>query len=193
MEKKFRTNQGKRILELGVGAGEHLPFVKDDYVEYVGIDLVPRVHANLEVNFPKVKIESRDALNTKFEDNRFDRIIATCLIAHFANVEEALSEWWRICRDGATISIYVPAEPGLALRIFRNLYSKMKANHLGFNGYDLFIAREHISSHHRIMAIISNTFDKEKMTILRRPFPFFGWYFNLFSVVHITVHKGSQA
>ena len=95
MERSHKSNKDLQLLEIGIGAGEHLEFVTPDYQKYLGIDLNPRVNPKLEDT--KIIVYKADCLNLPFENKTFDRVIATCLLAHLADVESALIEWVRVC------------------------------------------------------------------------------------------------
>jgi ubiquinone/menaquinone biosynthesis C-methylase UbiE len=190
MEKPFPSNAGMRILEIGVGAGEHMGFVQGDFAEYVAVDKSERSINSLQKEYPGVKAIQADAESLPFPKNSFDRLIATCLFAHLDNPESSLLRWSDLVKDGGTMTIYLPSEPSLALRIFRYLLPRRKASKMGFAGYALFIAREHKSSLPRMLSIIKEYFHPQDLRIVRRPFPVLGWYLNLFYVVHITVRRG---
>jgi ubiquinone/menaquinone biosynthesis C-methylase UbiE len=190
MERPFKSNLNLKILELGYGEGEHLAFVKNDFDSYVATDIdesrlkIPKTNVKNKVILKKV-----DAEKLPFEDEVFDRIIATCLIAHLMYPEKALMEWRRVLKPGGTASIYVALEPGLSLRLFRKIFTAPKAKRLGFNGYNLYIARDHINDAFRVLNILSEVFNQDKVKYSYRPFFFRSWYLNLFCVVKITKHQ----
>jgi len=78
-----------------------------------------------------------DAVSLPFPDQCFDRVIATCLIAHLKDPEVALTEWRRVLRKGGELTMYVPCELGFSLRLFRKLFLAPKAKRLGFQGLNL--------------------------------------------------------
>ncbi|MDD4604648.1 MAG: class I SAM-dependent methyltransferase, partial [Bacteroidales bacterium] len=51
----------------------------------------------------------KDGENTGFEDGKFDLIIASDILEHIKNEEEALLEWYRILRPGGKLILFVPA------------------------------------------------------------------------------------
>jgi ubiquinone/menaquinone biosynthesis C-methylase UbiE len=186
MESNFKTNSGLRILEVGAGAGEHVDFVSPDYAEYVATDLdSKRLEKIAERNLPNLKVATIDAQVTNFPDNHFDRVIATCLLAHMLKPEETLLEWRRILKPGGSLTIYIPCEPGIALKMFRRLFTKPKAERMGYQGYDLFIARDHINSADKLCSLITHVFRDNNFKLLFYPFPIKSWYLNLFLVVQI--------
>ena len=187
MEKPFKTNEGYRILELGAGQGEHIQFVVDNYSEYVALDLdVERLLKISSTTKERLSLRCGDATTLDFSDRTFDRIIATCLLAHLKEPEAALHEWRRVLKPSGKITIYVPCEPGLALRVFRSLFTRPKAAKLGFQGYDLFIARDHLNSAANLRVLLAHVFKGDNISYHFIPFRFRSWYLNLFFVVQIS-------
>lgn len=186
MEKNFKSNAGKRILELGFGEGEHLSFVAEDFAEYLATDLdAKRLERFRPKLIPNTKLMQCDAMSLPFPDESFDRVIATCLIAHLRNPELALTEWRRVLKEGGELTMYVPCEPGFSLRLFRKLFSAPKAKRLGFEGFNLYIARDHVNDAFRVLNLAAEVFRRDSFQQVFRPFPIRSWYLNLFCVVHI--------
>jgi ubiquinone/menaquinone biosynthesis C-methylase UbiE len=115
-----------------------------------------------------------------FNNQTFDRIIATCVLAHLQNPELALKEWKRVLKPNGVIGIYVPCEPGIALRVFRRIFTLPKTRKLGFEGYVLCNARDHIHSAQNLNTLIEHIFKHSKKRMFARPLPIKTWYFNLF-------------
>ena len=186
MEKKFKSNTGLRILELGAGEGEHIDFVAPDYADYIATDLdSERLERLSSRNIKNLRVESVDAACTPYADQYFDRLIATCLLAHMLKPEETLQEWRRIIKPGGSLTIYIPCEPGLALKTFRKIFTKPKAERMGYEGYDLFIARDHINSTDKLCTLIAHVFREDKFQLIFSPLPIKSWYLNLFLIVQI--------
>ena len=188
IEKPFRRRNYDSILELGAGSGEHISFVKSKFNEYLALDTDKNLISKIKKDF-KIKGVVGDAERLIFVDDYFDRVIATCLLAHLSHPEQALSEWRRVAKSGSTISIYMPCEPGLALRIFRKLISAPKARRLGFKGFELYIARDHKNDFNRMKELILFVFRHDKIRFKYRPLVLSSWYLNLFSIVEIEVRK----
>jgi hypothetical protein len=106
-----------------------------------------------------------------------------------SDLESCLEEWRRVVRTKGTISIYLPCEPGIALTVFRKLVSAQKAKKLGYRGFNVYIARDHINDFVRMRTLINHIFQSDAVTYKLRPFPGFSWYLNMFSIVEITIMK----
>ena len=105
---------------------------------------------------------------------------------HLENPEIGLNEWRRVVKPGGILTIYLPCEPGLILRMFRKFVSNRKANKLGYSGFSLYIARDHVNSAQNMMEVIKHVFREDRIRMTFRPFPLRSWYLNLFIVVQIT-------
>lgn len=186
MEKKHKSNEQLDLLELGYGEGEHLRFVKKDFNSYLATDIdKARLLVPDEFASKKIKTKVVDAQNLPFKNESFDRLIATCLIAHLGEPERALNEWRRVLKKGGTATIYIALEPGLALRVFRRLITAPKAKRLGFEGFNLYIARDHVNDAFRVLNILVEVFRNDKIKFRYRPFFIRSWYLNLFCVVEV--------
>jgi ubiquinone/menaquinone biosynthesis C-methylase UbiE len=189
MEKKFKSNKLLKILEVGYGQGEHMSFVAKDFATYNAIDISSSQVAPtaLEVGC-SFEYQLMNAEDLKFSSSYFDRLIATCLIVHLNDPEKALREWRRVLKPGATATIYVALEPSLALKIFRIVFTSRKAKKLGFEGYKLFIARDHINYASGVMELIHEVFKEDSISKRYRPLPLPIWYINLFCIVDIKIN-----
>ncbi len=190
IENKFKGVNTESILEVGAGRGEHLQACDIKFEKYTMLDLEKFELPELNKNPRRFIVQLiGNAEETAQPDSTFDRVIATCVIAHLHHPEKALAEWRRIVKDTGYISIYIPCEPGIALRVFRKFTTSRRAAELGFNGYEMFIAREHINDASRILRLIGYIFREDKISFVYRPFFLKSWYFNLFIIAHIKVKK----
>jgi ubiquinone/menaquinone biosynthesis C-methylase UbiE len=177
------NNEGFQILEVGAGNGQHFAYVRGNFSRYVMTDIRPDM---FPADIPKVEFVRRsiDAQNLPYEDESFDRLIATCLLAHIDDPAQAIEEWLRVVKTGGILSIYIPCEPGFLLRFFQATITHPKKLRLGVSRPKLFHYREHKNSYVRILEEISCAANVWK--IRRYPFPFFSWNLNLWSIVQIT-------
>jgi ubiquinone/menaquinone biosynthesis C-methylase UbiE len=190
MEKPFRSNRGLNILELGFGEGEHISFVANDFESYVATDIDEERLLRVKKSLPsKVTTLACDAMKLPFQDATYDRVIATCLIAHLPDPESALVEWRRVLKPGGKLTIYVPCEPGFSLRLFRMLFTAPKAKKLGFEGFNLYISRDHINDAFRVLNMAAEVFRDDVFKQVFRPFYIRSWYLNLFGVIQVTKAK----
>lgn len=144
LEAPFSSNKDLRILEVGAGQGEHLPFVAADYEEYLMLDLVhppenPSWRADSRISWQVGDIGDEDVLPGQI----FDRVIMTCVLHHVESPRRALLNIERLVTPGGTFSMYLPTDPGLMSRLVRAALIIPKAKRMGFFDYALVNAREH--------------------------------------------------
>jgi len=167
-----KTDKYSDVIEVGAGTGNHLRFVQHAFMRYALTDLregsVETAKASLADN-PRVTCSVADAQDLHYGDRSFDRLIASCLLIHLPHPEKALSEWRRVVRTDGVVTIYVPNE-GAFLHLVRRLTSARAANRLGYRGYDLMLAREHINRSQALDRLIQHNFRKDRLT--RRGWPF---------------------
>jgi ubiquinone/menaquinone biosynthesis C-methylase UbiE len=108
---QFTRYHGKRVLEVGFGAGtDFVQWLRAGAIAY-GIDLTEEALANLtnriEVyGLPKPGlIQVGDAENLPFESNSFDLGYSYGVLHHTPNTEKAIGELVRVVRPGGEIKI----------------------------------------------------------------------------------------
>ena len=180
IERNFTKQTGFKILELGAGKGYHKKFVHGNYDSYIESDL--RTYPQSDI----IAVDAEDL--SKFRENQFDRIIATCLVAHLNDPTRALHEWRRCTKSGGVISIYVPCEPGIALRLFRFFSTNLKSRTLNINHYQ-FHYLEHRNYYINLKYIINEIFGNDEITKRGFPFRFGTWNINFFVVYEVRIAK----
>ena len=198
IEKRWnRHDIFEQVLEVGAGAGNHRQSLNHQYRIYYETDIrFTNVSSNANSSHMQGLLESNlirefaDVTQLHYMDATFDRVIATCLLLHLEKPEIALRELRRVTKQLGVISILVPCEPGLFLRISRSLLTKRKAHRLGFQGYSLFNARDHINYLSGIDQLIRFVFQKDKIQVSRLPFGWPSWNLNLYYVY--TIYRGED-
>jgi SAM-dependent methyltransferase len=189
IERSFDKNQHFGVvLELGADLGQHLDFVNHTFDQYWQTDLrditKEQQFKSNKISIFKLNAETLDEI----KDKSVDRIIATCLLAHLNNPEQALNNWKRVMKQGGVISIYVPCEPGIFLRIARYFTTVRKSKKMGLDHKSI-LYREHRNIWILCDLLISEIFLGS--TILKRRFPLrkLSWNFNLFEIYQITINE----
>lgn len=185
-----------RVLEVGSGAGDHRQFVKHKYSIYYETDIrfsdgtfESEEFVKRENSGPNVIREIADVMQLQYVDGQFDRVIATCLLLHLAEPETALLELKRVTNaEGGVITILIPCEPGFLLRLSRRVLTARKAKRLGFEGYELFNARDHKNYISSLDKLVKHVFQEDRVTVSRLPFHIPSWNFNLYFVY--TIFRG---
>lgn len=178
-----------KILEVGAGTCEHLKFVRHKFENYIVSDIDESTLSEglakiKQFNIENISIATHSANILPYEDNTFDRVIATHILEHLTNPHEALKEWKRVLKVGGTLSILIPTDPGLMWRIGRHLGPRKKALEQGFN-YEYIMAREHINSSFNLIALIKFYFPNAKLGWWPLPFKFVD--INLFIYCNVRV------
>ena len=195
MERDFNANSHfPNILEVGAGDGLHLKYINHKFELITMTDLsvasLDKIGLSPKHNCPTencghhFKALVMDAEKLEFEPEIFDRTIASCLLLHLTNPEAALKEWKRVTKHGGYVTIYVPNEPGLLVRLGRALTTKRVANSLGYKGFDLLMAREHRIHGWGLDQMIKYVFADCEIAVAPWPFrlPFFLRIFNVYQI-----------
>ncbi|RME59229.1 class I SAM-dependent methyltransferase, partial [Candidatus Parcubacteria bacterium] len=178
-----------RVVEVGAGTGEHFPYVRHSFDEYIMTDMdadalkVARQKVGVH---HKVAFECRSATELDYPSDSVDRLVAVHVLEHLYFPHRVLKEWNRVVKDGGVISILIPTDPGLAWRLGRYLGPRRRAIAQGIE-YDYVMAREHVNSCTNLMALIRFYFRERK----ERWWPFVlpAVDVNLFVAIHATVRK----
>lgn len=187
MERPFKNGRYEKILELGAGNGEHIPFVNCDFVEYVASDLRIENLANINNLESRIRVDVQDAQKLTLSDSDYDRVIVTCLLVHLDRPEEAISEIRRVIKkETGIVTIYLPCEPGVFLRLVRTFTTHLKARGRGVNDISRLHYLEHRNYYLAIDNLIMHEFKKSKVRKRYYPFPFLSWNFNLYRIYQIS-------
>lgn len=109
---QFSRFYGKKILEVGIGAGtDFIQWVRSGAEAY-GIDLTPEaikhVQTRLEVyGLEAAEIKVSDAENLDYPDNMFDLAYSFGVIHHSPNTPKALDEIIRVIKPGGAAKIMI--------------------------------------------------------------------------------------
>jgi phosphatidylethanolamine/phosphatidyl-N-methylethanolamine N-methyltransferase len=191
MESQINPNHRfNTVLELGAGKGQHKNFVTKNYSDYWETDIREKnKFSDSQNSISEVKTFFLDAEDLSvIQDQTVDRIIATCLLAHLSSPETALREWRRVLTHKGIVTIYVPCEPGILLRIARMLSTIPKAKKLKFDQRQ-FIYDEHIQYFQRLEHLIKGVFNQDKVQVKGWPLSFLPWDLCLWKIFHIQISK----
>lgn len=185
--KNGQKSKYQKILEVGAGSGQHLKYVEKNYTKYVMTDINPSLIFKNNSKSKEINIEYKvaDVQSLPFKQNSFDRVIATCLMHHLSDFEKALLEIKRVVKYEGLVSIYLSCDPGIMNRLLRKLLIIPKARKLGFNDYDLFIAREHRNHFQSIKTLIEHIFKGQAIQVRYYPFVIKSWSLNTFCIFQI--------
>ncbi len=105
----FNDWKGKKVLEVGCGAGTDLLSFARGGALVTGLDLSPH-SANLTCNRLRLyncdgDIINSDAENLPFKDNSFDLVYSWGVLHHTPDTQKSISEIYRVVKPGGSICI----------------------------------------------------------------------------------------
>lgn len=109
--KELGLKKGDRVLDVGCGRGFYVNSISClEGVEVVGVDLNKEYlnQAKKLIKKNNVQLEVADVTKLPFEDNSFDKVIASEILEHLGDDNLALKEIYRVMKPGAIIIATVP-------------------------------------------------------------------------------------
>jgi SAM-dependent methyltransferase len=109
----FERSRGKRVLEIGVGAGtDFIRFVRAGAIA-TGVDLtehaVALVRRRVELEGYEADLRTADAETLPFEDGSFDRVYSWGVLHHTPNTRRSVREAIRVLRQGGELCVMLYA------------------------------------------------------------------------------------
>ena len=187
MESPYGSMHFSRILEIGAGIGEHSKFVESTFDQYFMTDIRVDLLLSALPPRPNLVIEEQNVQNLSYPDHFFDRVIMTCVLAHVPDPMVALSEIKRVSVPGAFVTIYVPCEPGIALRLARQFTTLPKNRKVGVPDPAFHHYREHVHYYLALNHFIRKVFSGSRIRSRYFPLPFGTWNTNLYRIYQIHV------
>lgn len=185
LEKQFSEDTYfENVLEVGAGTGEHLKHVKHKFGQYILSDTDQKI-----LDIAKKKHQYREniiyavgqAEKLSYENESFDRIIASHVLEHIYMPHLAIKEWRRLLKPKGVLSIIIPTDPGIAWQIARHLGTRRTLLKAGLP-YDYIMAREHVNPCHNLIPLLRHYFPQNKECWW--PFPFASINMNYFFIAH---------
>jgi len=134
-----------------------------------------------------IDFQIQDAQALSFPENKFDRVISTCVLHHLIYPELALLEMRRVAKPGGRISIALPTDPGITYRFLRLITTVRNARRFELNSeLEIVHAFEHRNHYLGIIPLICEVFKNDLIRKSNRPFGLFGYHLNAFTVFQIT-------
>ena len=179
------------VLEVGAGHGQHYDQTNPESALYIETDI--RESMGYTSNFQKTDLSLQGRLKRKMNaevltdipNDSIDVLVATCILAHLTNPENALAEWRRVTKVGGSIIIYVPCEPGILLRFTRILSTAKKFKSVGIEQREIHWL-EHRNHYLFLQILLHKAFSADTTKIRKFPFKYLLWDLNLYSIYTVT-------
>ena len=97
--------KGKKILEVGSGAGRFTELLATTAEELYTVDASEAIDVNKKnnSNFKNVRFTQADLFNIPFEDNMFDFVICIGVIQHTPDTSKAINSLWKKVKPGGKL------------------------------------------------------------------------------------------
>ena len=95
--------KGAKVLDMGCGNGRIFELLKNNDIEYYGLDISNDLIKHAQKNIPKGQFVVCDLLNTPYKDNEFDLVLCVATLHHIPSKEareRAVAEIYRITKPG---------------------------------------------------------------------------------------------
>ena len=188
LDKNLHCSSTSVLLEIGAGHGQHFKLTSLAPALYIETDIrtslgytIPLVEADLRLSGHIKRVMNAESL-VDIPSATVDIIIVSCVLAHLNNPDKALLEWRRVLKPGGCLSLYIPCEPGIFLRIVRFFTTRRKLKSLGITPED-FHWLEHRNHYPLMHFLVKKTFQSDRREERLFPFRFLLWDFNLFSLI----------
>ncbi len=107
--KKLNFSEDQEVLEVGIGSGLNLRFYPKG-IRLIGLDISQEMlNKARDKNKEQGKgaiITCEDATRLQYEDNKFDRVVATFLLCATLNPGKVIKEMLRVCKSQGLIGLF---------------------------------------------------------------------------------------
>lgn len=121
---------GKRLLDLGCGAGENSVYFAKKGAECVATDYSPgmvEVALKLaEKNGVKITGYTANAIELDFPDQSFDIVYASNLLHHLPEPKLAILEMYRVLKPGGKACFWDPLKHNPVINVYRRIATKVR-------------------------------------------------------------------
>ena len=186
----FHNSRTETILEVGAEHEVHPNYVNGNFATYYMTDTFIDQDLKFNDSPEKLVVIEQAAQNLDFENDIFDRDIATCCIAHIGNPTTALGEWRRVTKDMSDITISIPCEYGVLMRLFRFVLILPKSLLKGVSKFNSLIVLKRRNSYHFVKHLMKMELKGDEVRLRRYPFPLSNWNLNASAIASIEINKG---
>lgn len=150
------ATDGLRTLEIGAGAGTHVPFEPSG--DYIALDrsddLAPEIPRRERLSVVLADCEE----GLPWRDNSFDRVLAIHVLEHLYNLPAATREVARVLRPDGLFVVVIPCEGGALYSAGRHFTTKRLFEQRYGVPYDWLIRFDHCNYATEIIELLSQGF-----------------------------------
>lgn len=170
-----RAQGGQRVLEIGVGGGEHLVYRHSTTgsERYVGLDLSPAYAEICRAKFG-IEVVVGDAAAMPFADASFDCVIAMSVLEHVERLDTVLGEIARVLQPGGRMLAAIPTNGSLAVNAFKTIVTYPTLRRRGIRRADLVWHHLNVNCFRRVQSEVMRRFEVERQTA--KPVGFLPWW-----------------
>jgi len=100
------VREGDKILDVGCGNGRLLELLKDEKINYTGVDLSEKLIEIAQKRYPQNNFLVADNLNLPFSDNNFDKVFSIAVLHTIPSQnlrKKAIFEIKRVLKEGGLL------------------------------------------------------------------------------------------
>ena len=170
-----RVRGSARVLEIGVGGGEHLIYRHSETgaQRYTGLDLSPEYAEICRQKFG-IEVVCCDAADMPFDEGSFNDVIAISILEHVERLNDTLLSVKRVLAADGKFHVVVPTNGSLAVNAFKLLVTYPTLRRRGIEKPALVWHTLNVNSFKRVKALLSNHFSQVEETGI--PSRFVPWW-----------------
>ncbi|MEM7255305.1 MAG: class I SAM-dependent methyltransferase [Pseudomonadota bacterium] len=161
---------GKTVVEIGPGAGPHLPFFDSKPEHYILIDIreeflvaTSQKLADLGIPFETHLLDEATPYRLPLEDHSIDAMVTFYSLEHLYPLQPFVDEYRRVLRPGGQMVGAIPAEGGLAWGLGRFLTTRRWLKRNTSINPDKLICWEHPHFSDHILTTLSKAFTFDRL------------------------------
>lgn len=150
----------RRVLEVGVGGGEHLVFRQSSAgsESYIGVDLSFE-YARICKEAFRIPVVCADAADLPFEAAQFDCVIAIAILEHVQSLAATLAELDRVLARDGRLLVVIPTNGSAAVGLFKMIMTYPTMRRRGITRPDLVWHHLNVNCFKRVQSELMRRFD----------------------------------
>ena len=105
----LELRSGDHVLEVGCATGALTVYVAERGHRVTGLDRSGDMIDRARSDHPDLAFSLGDATSLRFDDDTFDSVVAASVVNVVPDATAVLSEMYRVCAPGGTVSVLVPS------------------------------------------------------------------------------------